>query len=153
MHKFDSILAKDGDLKAAKNVTATPISLRDWEAAVGTRIARRTQPIKLERGTLLVRTATAAWANELSLLCDNLLEQLQRHGMAIEALRFVVGRVERSEPQSRRHAPKPPKPPPVPLTQDLKERTATVDDDELRNAIEHAAATSLAVARKRDRER
>ena len=61
---------------------------RDWEAAVGSRIAARARPIRIDRGMIVGRTATATWAQELALLADAILHQLRGRGVAVEALRF-----------------------------------------------------------------
>ncbi len=40
---------------------------------MGSRIAARARPAKLERGVLVIRTASAAWAQELALLADDIV--------------------------------------------------------------------------------
>lgn len=106
----------------------------------------RTRPGRLERGTLLVRVASAVWAQELSLLSDDLIGRLRASGLAVDTLRF---RVERLEPRPRVVAPRAPAPPPAPLPADLESRLAEVDDPELRAAIAQAAGYSLALDARR----
>jgi hypothetical protein len=143
MNKLDRIIADTRELGEARRVTPAPISRRQWEAAVGSRIARRTRPYRLERGTLHVRTATAAWANELSLLSETIVEQLRRHGLRVDALRFRVGPIDAVEPPPRAPAPSP-APPPAPLPAEVDANVARIEHDELRAAIRDAAARSLA---------
>jgi hypothetical protein len=71
-----------------------PISSRDWEVAVGTRIAARTRPLRLERGVLQVIVSSAAWSQELSLLATSIAEQLRARGIKVDSLRFSVGKLE-----------------------------------------------------------
>lgn len=144
MDKLDRAISKADVLGTARTITPATIGLREWEAAVGSRISRRTRPYKLERGTLYVRAATSAWANELSLLADTILEQLQRRGHRVTALRFHVGRVDVAEPRGRRRPPIPPEPPPAPLPADVDANIEQIDNDDLRAAIRHAAGKSLA---------
>ena len=91
------VLRRDSDLRVPASIETSPIAARDWEAAVGTRIAARAQPIRLERGVLLVRTATATWAQELSLLADAIIAQLRGRSTPVDSLRFRVGQVEAPE--------------------------------------------------------
>lgn len=47
--------------------------LRDgWAAVAGEHIARRSEPVKLFRGTLTVRAEAGVWASELTLLAASL---------------------------------------------------------------------------------
>src|SRR5262249_27335061 len=67
------VLSRDAGLRVPGSIETSPVSARDWEAAVGSRIAARARPVRLDRGVLLVRTATATWAQELALLADAIL--------------------------------------------------------------------------------
>lgn len=49
---------------------------RVWEQAVGPQIAARTAPYGFNRGVLIVKTATAAWQNELVFLKDSLIRRI-----------------------------------------------------------------------------
>lgn len=120
----------------------SPIPEKSWEIAVGTRIAARAKPHRLERGVLTVIAATSAWASELSLLADPIVAQLRRLGIEVASLRFKVGTIEAPPPPARR----PPKlvPHPVPLEPSMSARLSEVADDDLRAAIERAARTTLA---------
>lgn len=125
---------------------ASPIGARDWELAVGSRIAARTRPERLERGTLYVVTASAAWSQELALLVDPIKERLQNLGIKVEVLRFRVGPIDR---ESRIALRRPPKEAPVEarLDEPLAQAIAAVGDDELRKSIATAAKRALGFRR------
>lgn len=144
---LESVLDRAGENRFAKK--QLPVSLAHWRAAVGPRIADRARPIALERGVLVVKVVTSVWANELSMLAPQIIKKLAestpngRAGIEVKSLRFRVGPLEVMEgiPQvltSRRI------PPPVPLTPDLQQSLAHVEDDELRTMIERVARANLA---------
>lgn len=124
-----------------------PIAAKDWEVAVGSRIAQRTRPSRLERGVLTVTVSSAAWSQELSLLSAAILEQLRRRGHAVTALRFQVGKLEPLESTSASPGPRKRVPLQAPLDPELASALAAVDDEELRAAIERAARMSLGFVR------
>jgi Dna[CI] antecedent, DciA len=128
--------------RAAPDARA-PVSARDWEAAVGTRIAARAMPAKLDRGVLHVRVASSTWAQELSLLGEPILAQLRARGVVVDMLRFRVGRVEVPERSKTREDHVRTSPPAVALPPKLAEEVASVRDEELRAAIRHAAEKNL----------
>jgi len=47
-----------------------------WEDIVGPGIAKRSRPNKLVRKTLYVSVTTSTWANELSLMSEQLIEKI-----------------------------------------------------------------------------
>lgn len=141
MFRLDQLILASTDLQVRHG--ATPISVRDWEESVGTRIAQRAEPVRLERGVLTVRTATAVWAHELSLLADGILEQLRARNIAVDKLRFVVGKVA-SDGRARlpvRHGP----PPLAKVPALLAPAVAAIADPELRAAVEAACAKTIAL--------
>jgi Dna[CI] antecedent, DciA len=112
-----------------------------WRRAVGARVAERAVPERLRAGTLTVSVASAVWAQELSLLSDEIVARLRRAGAPVTELRFRVRRLERTQ-----RAPEAaPKVQPVALPRELAERLEQVDDPELRAAIASAAGHSLAL--------
>lgn len=137
-----AVLVRDRAFASIVAVPLSPISEKSWEIAVGTRIAARAKPYRLERGVLTVIAATSAWASELSLLADPIVTQLRRLGIDVASLRFKVGVIEAPPPPARR----PPKlvPHPVPLEPTMDAKLQAVRDDDLRAAIERAARTMLA---------
>lgn len=135
------MLSRDKLVKAALGETNEPIARRDWETAVGSRIAAKTRPIRIERGVLQVAAASAAWAQELSLLSESIITQLNRLGLEVKSLRFRVGKVdppERPPAKEKRYAPAP-----LPLPPDLSGAVDAVAEPELRDAIRRAAGRSL----------
>jgi hypothetical protein len=114
-----------------------------WRRLVGVGIAKRTRPLSLVRGVLLVQVGSAAWAQQLSLLTDTVLERLAEKGLAVRQLRFRVGPVEplRREPAKQiivREVPR------VPLPVVLREEIERVEDLELRAVLTSAASSNLA---------
>jgi hypothetical protein len=145
MDKLERILAGTRGLSAPGALRAPAVARAVWEAAVGPRIAARTEPIRLERRVLLVRAATAAWASELSLLGEAIVERLRARGVALDAVRFTVGTVAPA-------VARPPKPTRVvapadaALPDELRPLVAKIDSPELRAAVSRAAAQSMALA-------
>jgi hypothetical protein len=136
------LLSRDPALRVPETVSTSPVAARDWEAAVGTRIAARARPVRIDRGVLVVRAATATWAQELSLLSDAILAQLRGRGVDVSQLRFQVGPVDAPErPPTRTEVRTSPRE--VPLPPSLGAAVSQVDDPELRDAIAHAAAKNL----------
>lgn len=137
-----AIMGRDASLKVAEKASSPPVAMRDWEAAVGSRIAARARPMRLERGVLHVRTASSTWAQELTLLADAIIAQLRGRGIDVEALRFRVGSVEPPErPPWRKEVRT--SPPEVPLPAEVRRELAAIADPELRTAIAKAAAKNL----------
>ncbi|WP_437595142.1 DUF721 domain-containing protein [Sorangium sp. So ce1000] len=115
---------------------------REWEAAVGSRIAARARPLKLERGVLHVRAASSMWAQELSLLGDSITAQLRARGLPVQSLRFRVGKVDPvARPPWREEVRPTPKEAPLPF--EVRRELGKVADIELREAIAKAAARNL----------
>jgi hypothetical protein len=111
-----------------------------WREVVGERIARRTTPGSVRDGLLTVMVESPVWAQELSLLSEEIVARLSRHGLAVTGIRFRTGKVARAPtPPGRRAAS-----PPVELPDDVRERLAGVDDPDLREVIATAVAHSLA---------
>ncbi len=67
-----------------------------WPKAVGARVAARTQAERLVDDTLVVRVATAAYANELVMLKRMILEKLATaiSGQPVREIRFYVGTID-----------------------------------------------------------
>jgi hypothetical protein len=145
MHKLAGILQVSAELKPPAPIAADQLCAAVWEEAVGSRIARRTEPLRIERGVLKVRVTSAAWANELSLLGDDILAQLAARGVTVRALRFHVGPVSpkelRQKPVLRAAAPD------ARLPAKLRELTKAIADDSLRAALSAAAAKTLSMQR------
>jgi len=122
-----------------------------WKRAVSERVYSRARPVRLRQGILHVNTATSAWASELEYQKEQLLASVRRHApeARVRALRFRVGPLPELPPTTR---PERVQPPPVivpPLPEQLARVLATIDDDDLRAAIETAASMALGRAAQR----
>jgi hypothetical protein len=143
------VLQRDTALRVPASVETSPIAARDWEAAVGSRIAARARPVRIDHGVLVVRTATSTWAQELGFLVEPILAQLRARGVKVDALRFRVGPVEAPERPPTRDEVRT-SPPAVPLPAELRAEVDRVEDPELRDAIARAAAKNLGWQATRD---
>ncbi|MDI1445159.1 DUF721 domain-containing protein [Polyangium sp. 6x1] len=148
MEPLFAVLARERGVAPPSDASRSPVSARDWEAAVGSRIAARARPVKLERGVLHVRAASSTWAQELSMLCEPILAQLKARGVAVESLRFRVGPVDPPERAKTRNDVRT-APPAVKLPEALATEIEHVADEALRDAIRRAAAKNLGWQRMR----
>jgi hypothetical protein len=109
-----------------------------WREAVGPEIAARTLPGSFSRGTLVVRTKSAAWANELTFLAADIVDRLNAAlgRSAVKELKIQAG-----------HIPPPPdRGPPAwsktplskPEAQAVEATAAAIDDPDVRAAFERA---------------
>ena len=103
-------LGRDEVLRVARAQRA----LRNWSEIVGPELARRSQPDRFERGTVWVAVTGSAWAQELRMIKDRILERLRDASGEQDLFRDVrfgvrpiVKEPERTEPED------PPKPRPV----------------------------------------
>lgn len=95
------VLQTDGKLLTARRYNA----YRVWNSVVGTRIARRARIAYVQGSLVTVRVASPIWAQELSLMKQEILEKLNKAlpGACFEDIRFVVGaRIDRQEKDRRR---------------------------------------------------
>jgi predicted nucleic acid-binding Zn ribbon protein len=120
-----------------------------WPLTVGEAIAANAWPARVARdGTLHVAATSSTWAFELSQLASQILERF-RETLGEDApsgLRFALGHVpERSELPAANARLEPPRPSPEQLAR-AAELAAAIDDEELREMVEKAAALSLAQA-------
>lgn len=137
---LSAVLSRDAAFGEIVNSYAAPVSPRDWEMAVGTRIAARAKPTRLQNGILFITAATAAWSNELSLLSDPILKNLRKNGLEVRELRFRVGAID---PPLRPRRPIKIAPRPASLDSALANALGHVADDALRESIEMAARKNL----------
>ena len=137
-------LARGGSRDAIPLASLTAI----WPEAVGDAVARKAWPLRLARdGTLHVAVASATWANELSLLQDEILAAL-RGKLGAESptrVRFAVGPIPEPEPPLEPAGGTVPRtlevPPEVELEADAA--AAEIGDPELRELVARAARASL----------
>lgn len=107
--------------------------------------------MRVHGNTLHVHTATSAWASELEAWKEQLLASIRRHApeARIRAIRFRVGPLPELPVGSR---PERPVAPPVivaPLPEQLARALASIDDDDLREAIGSAASVAIGRAAQR----
>jgi hypothetical protein len=121
-----------------------------WPAVVGEAVARNAWPARIASdGTLHVSTSSAAWAFELTQLAPTVLGQLRAvlGADTPRAVRFAPGRLpETADPSVENRSVRAPEP----TAQELSAAhsfAAPVDNAELRELLERAAAASLARAR------
>ncbi|WP_438017314.1 DUF721 domain-containing protein [Sorangium sp. So ce315] len=142
IERLGAVIQRGSSLAAPAEVDTAPMPFRDWEAAVGSRIAARARPLKLERGVLHVRAASSTWAQELSMLGDAITTQLRARGLPVQSLRFRVGKVDPvARPPWREEVRPTPKEAPLPI--EVRQELGKVADPELRDAIAKAAARNL----------
>jgi len=135
----------EGTRRATLQRARTAVDRDTWRRAVGPRIADRTEVGQLRDGELTVYVASAAWAQELSLLTREVLERLATYSVKAERIRFRV-RPELGAAKAKAGSAKTPEPsrPQPKLPEELQSRLTRVEDDELRGAIAGAAALALA---------
>ncbi len=114
-----------------------------WPEIAGEMLARLTEPLKLERGELLVRAESAALAHQLTYQREEFVRRYaNRLGEGVVTnVRFVTGR-----PQAREAAPAPAPEPvalPLELARKLEAWTRAVPE-ELQSAVERAGRAVLA---------
>lgn len=119
-----------------------------WPAAVGPAIARKAWPLRIARdGTLHVATASATWANELSLLADDVLARLREHAGADAPTRLKCAVGPIPEPPAEAAAlPQPPADLPADVVSTASSVASAIDDPELRELVARAARASLGKA-------
>jgi hypothetical protein len=117
-----------------------------WPEAVGAMVAANAWPARIGRDrTLHVNTSSSAWAFELGQLAPTILERLREKlgESAPASLRFTVGHLP--EPSSEELAQARVEVP-EPTAKALQEAAALaggIEDRELRNRVERAAALGL----------
>lgn len=126
---------------AAARAAGIAIDQQAWRELVGDRVAARTRPTLLSRQTLLVETASAVWAQELSLLSPEILRRLRERGLDVQSLRFKVTPAPRPQPRRSRAAPVAR---PAPLPADLAAQLALLPDPSLAQLIADTAARTIA---------
>ena len=134
-----SLLATSRD--AAARHAGTAIDREQWRRIVGERIAARTEPGPKRGRELTVYAASASWAQELSLLVNEIVERIKAAGFGVDTVRFAVREIKvrtrdavAPKPAVRKAA----------LPSALNQQLRNIDDTELRDAIAEAAALWLA---------
>lgn len=133
-----SLLATSRD--AAARHAGTAIDREQWRRIVGERIAARTEPGPKRGRELTVYAASASWAQELSLLVNEIVTRIKAAGFGVDTVRFAVRELKA---RTRAAAPKPAVRR-VTLPSALHAQLSGIADTELRDAIAEAASLWLA---------
>jgi hypothetical protein len=116
-----------------------------WPSAVGPAIARHAWPLRIARdGTLHVATASATWANELTLLGEDVLARL-REAVGPDApakLRCAAGPIPEPPAEPSERSPEP-LDVPADVASTASSVASAIDDPELRELVSRAARASL----------
>lgn len=72
-----------------------------WPAIVGPKLAAKTHPARIARGTLWINAADASWAYQLQFLKNEILQSVQAFlgSQTIGELRFKMGEIPAPDPQ------------------------------------------------------
>lgn len=124
------------------------IDAERWRDAVGARIARVTAPGDVQDGVLTVRVVSPSWAQELSLLSEQILERLRGAGFELRSLRFMLSSRLDTPRRSPQKAP-PPRVSPARLPDELRARLVDLGDEALARQIAEGASYSLALDERR----
>jgi len=118
----------------------------NWNRVVSERVLKNAVPVSLRAGVMTVHTATAAWANALSLESPQLLAKLRARvpDVTIARIAFRVGRMPVIPEQVAREKPTAPVVPLSELPEELARELAHIADDGLRESVARAAAAWLA---------
>jgi len=135
-----SLLASSRE--AAARYAGTAVDREQWRRIVGERIAARTEPGAKRGRELTVHVASASWAQELSLLVNEIVARLKAAGIHVDTVRF---RVKEIAAEPRDAAARKPIYRKAPLPGALTDQLERIEDSELRDAISEAAALWLAL--------
>jgi Dna[CI] antecedent, DciA len=127
--------------EAAARLAGTAIDREQWRRVVGERIAARTEPGPKRGRELTVFVASASWAQELSLLVNEIVVRLKAAHVHVDTVRF---RVREIAPPLRDPAAPKPASRKAALPAKLVAHLAEIEDLELRDAVAEAAALWLA---------
>jgi len=118
---------------------------RRWENIAGTQLAARTQPLRLDRGALIIVCETPAAAQMINMSNGSLIMRVKRQiGLDLPSVRAVVRRLDRnsrrSEPRTDRERLTVPQ---KAIDEALAEVRQTVHDPELALSIARAQAAAV----------
>ena len=125
-----SLLGKDGESDLISRET---IACRAWKKAVGTRLARRTNAVKLVRDRLVIEVEDEIWRNNLWSLRYQILKNLEKC-LGPD----IVGDLEFRVMPLRREPQRATLPPSLPL--DLSDEAVGIEDPGLRRNYVRARA-------------
>ncbi|HET7692306.1 MAG TPA: DUF721 domain-containing protein [Gemmatimonadota bacterium] len=91
--RLDSALDSVLDALGLSQAVERHAVFREWAERLGPEIARSAHPHRVDGDTLIVRVATSAWLNELSLRQSELLKRLNA-GRTRSSIRRLVFRLD-----------------------------------------------------------
>ncbi len=62
-----------------------------WPRVVGMRVAQISRPVRLEKGTLQIKVASATWRNELSMISPEIIQKLNAR-VGTDAVKKIIFR-------------------------------------------------------------
>jgi len=135
-----SLLASSRE--AAARYAGTAVDREQWRQIVGERIAARTEPGAKRGRELTVHVASASWAQELSLLVNEIVVRLKAAGVYVDTVRFRVKEIAAPlrDPAARKPVYRK-----AVLPGALADQLERIEDSELREAIGEAASLWLAL--------
>lgn len=145
----DLILTVAKKLLNHPNSKATLLK-RDWQRAVGERLAKHTEPVKLQNGQLTVRVDSSAWLTELTFLSPEILQKLQTifTPERLKEIRFKQESLRTIPKWMQEKPPLPQLPPPVPA-EEAKAAALTIvlTDPALKEAMTRFFTTDMVLKR------
>lgn len=132
-----SALRKVGLTEFARRIQIAAI----WKQAVGPDIAERTQPQSMNRGTLVIKAATAAWQNELTFLKADLIKRLNdalAGRLTVRNLKVVCGTLESLEEEDDLKGPWMALAPTQDDLDTIEDASQPIEDDEVKAQFEKA---------------
>lgn len=107
-----------------------------WAEAVGPEVAARTQPQGFRRGVLLIKSASAAWQNELTFMKGEIIERLNSAlgSRTVHDLKVISGTIS-----EKKREPPPPWVGQLPSADDMDvahDASQPIKDAEIRRAFE-----------------
>ena len=140
LRRMPDLLGRLLDPEAKRRGLAEATLLTEWARVIGPEIAGRCQPVSLSRDGLLHLDVSGSAALELQHSEVQVVERINTFFGRPTVRRL---RLRQAPPKRRAFVPRPA--PPPPLTPDDKERisetVASVDNDELRHALESLGGT------------
>jgi hypothetical protein len=135
------------------------LAMASWSEVVGEATAARSRPLHVNRGVMVVKVASAAWSQQLSLLKGRYLEALARRVGAgvIHDLRWRVGALDQAEepgeaprPRSHRREPAPLPGPPAEVVSRVETHVGVIRDPRVAERVRRAwlRAASVQEARR-----
>ena len=127
-----------------------------WEEAVGPDVAKRSSPLALRHGRLVVAVTTAPWVQQLSFLRETIRDSLNR-AIGQDLVRDVRFRLAERPPAPRVRTRAPPpawldEPLEPAFLANLEEDVSIIHDPEVRRAVRQARRRAEQVRRFRERQ-